>query len=93
MEFANQLVQGRARPLGNDLDAAAAGQVPDMAAEAEASTGAGYEVTEADALHAAADSCEQPLLAFGFSFHVRGARPVPARCGVVRDSGVRRPGG
>ena len=51
-----------------------------MAAEVEASTDASDEEAEANALHAAADGCAEPLGARGFGFHVRAARPVRARC-------------
>lgn len=82
MQFPDEYVQYRARTLRDHFHTTTVREIADMAAEPEAAAGAGHKETESDALHAAADGGVQALWAF--DLHVRGARPVRGRRGVVR---------
>ena len=84
LQLMDERVERGARALGEYFHTTATRKVADMAAEVEASTDAGDEEAEANALHAAADGCAEPLGATGFEFHVRATRPARARCGEVR---------
>ena len=75
----DECVERRAGALGDYFHATATREVADMAAEAETSPDAGDEEAEANALHAAADGCVEPLRARHLGVHVRATRPVRAR--------------
>ena len=85
MQLADERVQRGARTLRNDLHAPSVRQIADLAAQSEPPTGTGDEKAETDTLHAAADGRVKSLGARGFGLHLRGARPVRARRGAVRD--------